>query len=68
MERARGIGPPLQAWEARVLPLNYARIFGYWNIIPQAGRDFNEEIFSTEKTRIHFLPMLHLPLPGVKES
>jgi hypothetical protein len=25
LERARGIEPPLQAWEACVLPLNYAR-------------------------------------------
>lgn len=25
MERARGIEPPYRAWEARVLPLNYAR-------------------------------------------
>ena len=25
MERVRGIEPPLQAWEARVLPLNYTR-------------------------------------------
>ena len=24
-ERARGIGPPSQAWEACVLPLNHAR-------------------------------------------
>lgn len=24
-ERVRGIEPPLQAWEARVLPLNYTR-------------------------------------------
>ncbi len=26
VERAKGIEPSLQAWEARVLPLNYARI------------------------------------------
>ena len=26
MERARGIGPPSQAWEACVLPLNHARV------------------------------------------
>ena len=26
LERAKGIEPSLQAWEARVLPLNYARI------------------------------------------
>ena len=25
MERVRGIEPPLRAWEARVLPLNYTR-------------------------------------------
>ena len=25
MERARGIEPPSKAWEAFVLPLNYAR-------------------------------------------
>ncbi len=25
MERVRGIEPPSQAWEARVLPLNYTR-------------------------------------------
>ncbi len=24
-ERAMGIGPTYQAWEARILPLNYAR-------------------------------------------
>ena len=26
MERVRGIEPPLRAWEARVLPLNYTRM------------------------------------------
>ena len=25
LERVRGIEPPLRAWEARVLPLNYTR-------------------------------------------
>jgi hypothetical protein len=25
VERVRGIEPPLRAWEARVLPLNYTR-------------------------------------------
>ena len=25
-ERAMGIGPTYQAWEARILPLNYARV------------------------------------------
>ena len=25
MERARGIEPPYEAWEAPILPLNYAR-------------------------------------------
>ena len=28
MERVRGIEPPLRAWEARVLPLNYTRSSG----------------------------------------
>lgn len=27
VERAMGIEPTYQAWEARVLPLNYARFF-----------------------------------------
>jgi hypothetical protein len=26
LERARGIEPPFSAWEADVLPLNYARV------------------------------------------
>ena len=26
MERAKGIEPSSQAWEARILPMNYARI------------------------------------------
>ena len=32
MERARGIEPPYEAWEAPILPLNYARPFKviYW--------------------------------------
>ena len=28
LERVRGIEPPLRAWEARVLPLNYTRSSG----------------------------------------
>jgi hypothetical protein len=27
MERAKGIEPSYEAWEASVLPLNYARVF-----------------------------------------
>ena len=29
VERVRGIEPPLRAWEARVLPLNYTRGSGH---------------------------------------
>ncbi len=41
MERARGIEPPSKAWEAFVLPLNYAReavIAGVYRLfrIPEA--------------------------------
>ena len=68
MERARGIGPPLQAWEARVLPLNYARVFGYWIIIPQSGRDFNgksRQHGNTFCSEAAPLPLVSLPLrPG----
>lgn len=31
VERAKGIEPSTQAWEARILPLNYARICGRWS-------------------------------------
>ena len=41
MERAKGIEPPYSAWEADVLPLNYARIFHNVNIIPHAGGNVN---------------------------
>ena len=34
LERAMGIEPTTQAWEARILPLNYARIqvvlYSFW--------------------------------------
>lgn len=29
MERMKGIEPSYQAWEARILPLNYTRMFEY---------------------------------------
>ncbi len=29
MERAKGIEPSYEAWEASILPLNYARVFCY---------------------------------------
>lgn len=33
MERAKGIEPSSQAWEARILPMNYARtIYSYYHI------------------------------------
>ncbi len=33
MERAKGIEPSSQAWEARILPMNYARtIYLYYHI------------------------------------
>ena len=31
-ERVRGIEPPLRAWEARVLPLNYTRRLGFFSL------------------------------------
>ncbi len=30
LERAKGIEPSYAAWEAAVLPLNYARVLGRW--------------------------------------
>ncbi len=30
VERVKGIEPTLQAWEARVLPLNYTRLDARW--------------------------------------
>ena len=41
VERAKGIEPSYSAWEADVLPLNYARIFHNVNIIPHAGGNVN---------------------------
>ena len=34
MERMKGIEPSYQAWEARILPLNYTRMNFYLSILP----------------------------------
>lgn len=34
MERMKGIEPSYQAWEARILPLNYTRMSAYSPILP----------------------------------
>ena len=34
MERAKGIEPSYAAWEAAVLPLNYARKINYLTTVP----------------------------------
>lgn len=34
MERASGIEPPSKAWEASILPMNYARVIADLNILP----------------------------------
>ena len=55
LERAMGIEPTTQAWEARILPLNYARIqvvlYSFWLIIQLLKRD-NTAPFSQIKLRI----------------
>ena len=36
MERMKGIEPSYQAWEARILPLNYTRMMDYLNSITES--------------------------------
>ena len=39
MERAKGIEPSSQAWEARILPMNYARMmYILYHIISDMNR------------------------------
>lgn len=48
VERAKGIEPSLQAWEARVLPLNYARISTkLWHVVTITKIQANFYIFHT---------------------
>lgn len=50
MEQVRGIEPPYQPWEGRVLPLNYTckRWYSKWYSITKAG--FKRAVF--DKMRI----------------
>ena len=43
MERARGIEPPSLAWEADILPMNYARVITDLNILSRVVRFFKRK-------------------------
>ena len=47
MERVRGIEPPLSAWEADVLPLNYTRVTVWARHLSRAARRSTKGIATT---------------------
>ena len=49
MERARGIEPPSLAWEADILPMNYARVIADLSSLSWAAWFFKENFLSREK-------------------
>ncbi len=64
LERAKGIEPSYAAWEAAVLPLNYARkplkLFG----IPSPLRPQTIEVVWYSKSAIRFFPVFSLSSRG----
>ena len=47
MERMRGIEPPLSAWEAGVLPMNYIRVYGKYSTERKKNQSLFRRIFSS---------------------
>lgn len=54
MERAKGIEPSSQAWEARILPMNYARMM--YNIVSYIS------LFIQVKLIIPYIPIVVIVL------
>ena len=50
LERMRGIEPPLSAWEAGVLPMNYIRVYGKYSTEPKKNQSPFRRFFSTGST------------------
>ena len=47
VERMRGIEPPLSAWEAGVLPMNYIRVYGKYSTERKKNQSLFRRFFST---------------------
>ena len=47
LERMRGIEPPLSAWEAGVLPMNYIRVHGKYSTERKKNQSLFRRFFST---------------------
>ena len=47
LERMRGIEPPLSAWEAGVLPMNYIRVYGKYSTERKKNQSLFRRIFSS---------------------
>ncbi len=47
LERMRGIEPPLSAWEAGVLPMNYIRVYGKYSTERKKNQSLFRRFFST---------------------
>ena len=46
VERMRGIEPPLSAWEAGVLPMNYIRVYGKYSTERKKNQSLFRRFFS----------------------
>ena len=66
LERMRGIEPPLSAWEAGVLPMNYIRVYGKYSTERKKNQSLFRRFFSSgsaeEQRRDNFVLSLVRPV------